>query len=128
MAGDRVEVITRVERRRWAMSDKLRLVAATRQPGATVASVAREHGVSEGLLYTWRSRFAGGPGEAGFAPLTLLDVPRPEPPALASEAELPVGIIEIALPNGCRLRMHERIPASTLRKVIGVLGGLRLGC
>jgi transposase len=129
VAGDRVEVITRVERRRrWAMAEKLRLVAATRQSGATVASVAREHGVSEGLLYTWRSRFGHGPAEAGFAPLTVLDAPRPAPTAGAVEVELPAETIEIALPNGCRLRVHERIPASTLRKVVGVLGGLRPGC
>ena len=130
MAADRVEVITRVERRRrWEMTDKLRLVAATRQPGATVTSVAREHGVSEGLLYTWRSRFAHGPGEAGFAPLTVLDAPRSERAAAVGEVEmLPAGTIEIALPNGCRLRVHERIPASTLRKVIGVLDGLHPRC
>jgi len=57
MATGRVEVITRAERRRrWSPADKLRLVMATREPGATVASVAREHGVSESLLYAWRGR------------------------------------------------------------------------
>lgn len=46
MASERVEVITRTERRRrWSPADKLRLVLATREPGATVASVAREHGI-----------------------------------------------------------------------------------
>ena len=40
MATGRVEVITRAERRRrWSPADKLRLVMATREPGATV-----EHG------------------------------------------------------------------------------------
>ena len=57
MANSRVEVITRAERRRhWSPADKVRLVLATREPGATVASVAREHGVSESLLYAWRGR------------------------------------------------------------------------
>src|SRR5262245_32912826 len=57
MATGRVEVITRAERwRRWSPADKLRLVLATREPGATVASVAREYGVSESLLYAWRGR------------------------------------------------------------------------
>jgi transposase len=77
-----MEVITRVERRRrWATAEKLRLVAATREPGATVASVAREHSISEGLLYTWRSRLGRGPAVASFAPLTLLDEPRADPTA-----------------------------------------------
>ena len=78
MGVERVEVITRAERRRrWSMADKLRLVAATRQPGATVSGVAREHGVSESLLYYWRGRLAatassgpgGVPAAAGFAPV-----------------------------------------------------------
>ena len=130
MSVERVEVITRVERRRrWAMAEKLRLVAATREPGATVASVAREHGVSEGLLYTWRSRLGRGPADAGFAPITVLDEPRGDLTAVAVSTEvLPAGTIEIGLPNGCRLRVHERIAASSLRKVVGVLGGLRSAC
>ena len=57
MVGERVEVITRAERRhRWSPADELRLVLATRKPGATAASVARERGVSESLLYAWRGR------------------------------------------------------------------------
>src|SRR4051794_41983003 len=57
MATGRVEVITRAERRRrWSPADKLRLVMAMGEPGATVASVAREHGGSESLLYAWRGR------------------------------------------------------------------------
>ena len=48
MAIGRVEMITRAERRRrWSPADKARLVMATREPCATVALVAREHGVSE---------------------------------------------------------------------------------
>ena len=68
MASERVEVITRTERRRrWSPAEKLRLVLATREPGATVASVAREHGVSESLLYAWRGRLppSGLVGSAG---------------------------------------------------------------
>lgn len=136
MGGERVEVITRAERRRrWSMSDKLRLVAATRQPGATVAGVAREHGVSESLLYYWRSRLAptvsagsiGGPTALGFAPVCVVD-DRPAAVTLASDAAVPAATIEIQLPNGCRLRVHERIAAAALRKVVALLGGLGPGC
>ncbi len=64
MAGERVEVITRAERRRrWSVADKLRLVAATREPGMTVALVARQHEVSESLLYSWRRRRRGMGGD-----------------------------------------------------------------
>ena len=135
MGGERVEVITRVERRRrWSMADKLRLVAATRQAGATVAGVAREHGVSEGLLYYWRSRLAaaasagsGGATGSGFVPVCVVD---DRPPAVrpASEAAVPAGTIEIHLPNGCRLRVHERITTAALRRMLALLGGLGPGC
>ena len=82
MASSRVEVITRAERRRrWSPADKLRLVLATREPGATVAAVAREHGVSESLLYAWRgglpaSGMIASPGATpagAFVPVAVVD-------------------------------------------------------
>jgi hypothetical protein len=41
---------------------------------------------------------------------------------------LPPTTLEIELPNGCRLRVHERLAASTLRKVIAVLSSIRSAC
>ena len=82
MATGRVEVITRAERRRrWSSADKVRLVMATREPGATVALVARQHGVSESLLYAWRARLPPSgmvgsplaPAAGGFVPITVVD-------------------------------------------------------
>ena len=138
MATGRVEVITRAERRRrWSSADKLRLVLATREPGATVASVAREHGVSESLLYAWRGRLppsgmVGSPGATaagGFVPITVIgDRPVSTVGSGDGFGPVPPATIEIELPNGCRLRVHERLAASTLRKVIAVLSGIRPAC
>ena len=137
MATGRVEVITGAERRRrWSSADKLRLVMATREPGATVASVAREHGVSESLLYAWRGRLPssamaspGATAAGGFVPITVVD---DRPVATVGPGggcgPVPPATIEIELPNGCRLRVHERVAASTLRKVIAVLGSVRPRC
>ena len=138
MATGRVEVITRAERRRrWSSADKLRLVMATREPGATVASVAREHGVSESLLYAWRGRLppsgmVASPGvtaAGGFVPITVIS-DRPVSTVGPGDGfgPVPPATIEIELPNGCRLRVHERVAASMLRKVIAVLGSVRPGC
>jgi transposase-like protein len=47
-----VELITRWSAggRRWgSVPEKLRLLAATREPGLSVAAVARQHGLSEGF-------------------------------------------------------------------------------
>jgi transposase len=41
-------------RRRWSVDEKSRIVAESMVPEAKVAEVARRHGVSRGLIYTWR--------------------------------------------------------------------------
>ena len=61
----RVEVVTSVQRRRrWSVTEKIRLVEETLQPGASVSLVARQHGVSPSLLFHWRRRMAEGGTEA----------------------------------------------------------------
>src|SRR5438132_9912859 len=58
---NRVEVITSVQRRRrWAASEKVRMVEETLEPGATVSLVARRHGVAPNQLFTWRRLVAQG--------------------------------------------------------------------
>ena len=52
MAG---EVLSGPERRRrWGDEEKARLVAEIMVPGAKVIEIARRHGISRSLLYTWR--------------------------------------------------------------------------
>ena len=51
-----VEIIARVERRRkWRIEEKAALVAEVEAAGGKVRPVARRHGISESLLYNWRS-------------------------------------------------------------------------
>ena len=51
----RIELITGTARRRyWPTEDKLRIVAESLEPGATVSSVARRNGVAPNLLFRWR--------------------------------------------------------------------------
>ncbi|OYV33313.1 MAG: hypothetical protein B7Z80_24400 [Rhodospirillales bacterium 20-64-7] len=51
----RIEVITGQERRRrWSLEEKAKITAESLEPGAKVAVVARRHGVSLGLLHSWR--------------------------------------------------------------------------
>lgn len=51
----RVEVITGGDRRRrWSPDEKAKITAASFVPGANVSAVARQYGVSQGLLHYWR--------------------------------------------------------------------------
>ena len=47
------ELITR--RRRWSPTQKAALLEEIEDEGGKVAVVARRHGISESLLYNWRS-------------------------------------------------------------------------
>lgn len=50
-----MEVITTDQRRRrWSIQEKSALVRRTYEPGMSVSLVARETGVSAGLLFQWR--------------------------------------------------------------------------
>lgn len=51
----KAEILNGPQRRRgWSVSEKLEIVAETREPGVTVSLVARRRGVSPNQLFTWR--------------------------------------------------------------------------
>jgi transposase len=53
--GSRVELITRGEpRRRWSTEQKQAIAAKSFEPGVSSMDVAREYGISSGLISTWR--------------------------------------------------------------------------
>jgi len=47
-------------RRRWTAEQKRQIVAESMAPGASVATVARQHGVSGGQVYAWRQQLVLG--------------------------------------------------------------------
>ncbi len=50
-----VEVLLGKERRRrWSADEKAEITAASFVPGANISAVARQYGVSQGLLHYWR--------------------------------------------------------------------------
>ena len=55
-----MELITRRERRRsWTPEQKREIVAESLDATLTPTEVARKHGISSGLLYTWRQQILG---------------------------------------------------------------------
>ncbi len=56
-----VELLTGdVRRRRWTTEQKLTIIEQSFEPGETVSSTARRHGVGPNLLYRWRRLLSEG--------------------------------------------------------------------
>ena len=55
-----VEVVNQVQRRRWTVNEKLRMVEESYFPGMTVSYVARKNGVAPSLLFRWRKLMSEG--------------------------------------------------------------------
>jgi transposase len=55
------EVLSGVQRwRRWTLEEKVRIVEETYLPGIGVSLVARQHGISGSLVFTWRRLMSQG--------------------------------------------------------------------
>src|SRR4051795_8478533 len=53
----RIEVMTRGERRRrWAIEEKREVVAASLPPGVKPSEIIQRHGITSGQLYAWRQQ------------------------------------------------------------------------
>lgn len=73
--------------KRHSLESKRRIVEQTLVPGASVASIAREHGINANQVFNWRKRYREGLlGEEGKAATKLLPVTviaQTQPPAAA---------------------------------------------
>ena len=55
-----VEVVNVVQRRRWSVADKVRMVEEASLPGMNVSYVARKYGIAPNLLFRWRKLMSDG--------------------------------------------------------------------
>jgi transposase len=133
-----------VERRRqWTAEQKAALVAEVEAEGGQVSVVARRHGVWRRLLYNWRSAWKAAAmaarstvarpaefvqlgvvvdasGERSTVPMAAGAVcPRGAGLTLAER----VGVIEIDLPHGVRVRVDSSVNEKALRRVLSALRG-----
>ena len=126
---ERIEVTVRAERRRrWRAEQKLQIVKETLAPGVITSLVARRHGISTGLLYTWRKQALAG-AMAGFMPVRIVSEALPVPlaedavsplPSAASASDHRAGLIEIEL-AGCRVRVDRDVDTEALQRVLELL-------
>jgi len=114
-------------RRRWGLEEKAGIVAEAMVPGAKVSEIARRHGLSRSLLYTWRrERGQVGPASElpGLVPVVMTTSGDEAPPVPARErphAAKPNAVIEIMLPGGIRVTVRGRVEERALRAVLGAL-------
>ena len=148
----RMEVITRVERRRrYSDEERAAVLAQCDEPGATVVGVSRRLGISASLIHSWRKtrreaqRIASEPlqfipygvvvdtehAERGtaLAPTTPTPVaPTPSSPAAPAEDLVRPhpgarpGGIDIDLPTGVRLSVDSYVNEKALARVLRALG------
>jgi transposase len=118
-------------RRKYTVAEKLAILAETRRRGASVAEVARAHGINANLLFGWRRlerRGALRMESAESVPLlpvrveTPTVVPRRGRRTTASvSAPAEVGVIEIDFGGGVRVRLHGAVDTAVLAPVLEAL-------
>jgi transposase len=129
MPDSTIEIINgREGRRRWGVEEKLRIVAETHEPGATVGAVAARHDLYPSLLRAWRRQVRDGHLVAAhalaFVPVRLTNPPSPASASAPAVNNHPASdTIEIVLPDGSRVRVGSGVNLSALRRVVAALCG-----
>ena len=123
------------KRRRWPEALKRELVAATLEPGASVALVARRHDVNANMLFKWRRRFTvvappSSVPPAGLVPVQIVPdavvISDPTIDAKPAVDRSAAGSIEIALSGGVRVRIKGAVdPAAVTAAVDAVMKSRR---
>jgi transposase len=114
----RVEVITGPERRRWWSEEQKRaIVAASLEPGAVVADVARRAEIGPDQIYRWRQQFARSDtfAQVLIAPPEVLSV------KAANEAACAEPVIEVEFMGKARVRIPASIRAELGAAIIKAL-------
>ena len=114
-------------RRRWTMTEKLRLVEESLTAGLSVAEFARQSDIHPNLIHAWRHQARTGvlPGRSEtkvrFAPVAI--VPGATP-ATAREAR-DTAMIEVVLRNGRVLRLCGGVEPGNAARLADALEACR---
>ena len=120
--ADAVEVSSGGRVRRWrSVSEKLEIVQLTLRPGASVAEVARAHGVNANQVFKWRRAFERG--ELSKSCAALIPVTVSSPSATSNDAEqVPQascgGAIHIELPGRAMISVESGADSSLVQSIL----------
>jgi transposase len=125
-------IVVKREPRRRSVAEKRRIVEETLQPGASVAKVARAHGVNANQVFAWRRQYRQGLLGENSETANLLPVHvtgtrankahRSDRRQAAHGTTEAAGAIYVELPKG-HLRVTVRVDAEALRAVLEQLLG-----
>jgi transposase len=114
--------------RRWrTVSEKRRIAELTLEPGASVALVARAHGVNANQVFKWRRALTRGElSEPAAASTSLLPVVVAAPSEVVSvagefdakEQATPRGSIHIEFPGRAMISVERGADPSLLRSIL----------
>lgn len=112
-------------RRRYALSEKRRMVELTFQRGASVAQVARANGVNANLLFGWRRAFERGEllepvsGSTALLPVTVSAACASAMGKPSAHEELSTsGSIHIEFPGRALISIEHGADAALLRSIL----------
>ena len=120
-------VVGRRGRRRRSVSEKLQIVQLTMEPGASVAEIARAHGVNANQVFKWRRLFERGQLSDGVAistallPVTVTADSEIKPETADATADLQTssgGAIHIELPGRAMISVENGADPAVVRCVL----------
>ena len=122
-AGEDNAVVRNGKRRRWSEAQRRQIVEETLAAGASVALVARSHGVNANQVFSWRKLYRCGLlGAAGLLPVKVTESARPE---RSASVDVPAaaghrsgsGVIQISV-GKTQIRIEGEVDRDTLRVVL----------
>jgi transposase len=113
-----------VKRQRRSAEEKRRIVEATLVPGASIARVAREHGVNANQVFQWRYEYrkqtcgVRTEAKAELLPVTLAAESNKPRKAEVFPPTAPSGSIHIELPGRAVISVESGVDTSLVRAVL----------
>ena len=116
-----------LRRTRRTREEKRRIVEATFVPGASIARVAREHGVNANQVFQWRHEYrkgslgVGQQAQTRLVPVTVTAEPNGVTLSGMADAVGPSGSIHIELPGRAVISVEAGVDPELVRAVLGSL-------